>query len=84
VLKLHQQTLIATSNKLENYNSIIFGVPTRYGRLPSQMVSFLDQNGSMWVRGALCDKVDGGFTSTAASMAGTTRARPRSHRNLRS
>ena len=61
---------MATPNELENYDAIIIGAPTRYGRLPCQMASFLDQTGGMWARGALNGKVGGAFTSTATQHGG--------------
>jgi NAD(P)H dehydrogenase (quinone) len=56
--------------KLEHYDAIIIGAPTRYGRMPSQMAAFLDQTGGLWARGALNGKVGGAFTSTATQHGG--------------
>jgi len=44
--------------------SILFGVPTRFGNMPGQMRSFLDQTGGLWVKGALINKIGSVFTST--------------------
>jgi NAD(P)H dehydrogenase (quinone) len=41
--KLDQQAPIATVDELPDYDAIIIGAPTRYGRMPSQMPAFLDQ-----------------------------------------
>jgi NAD(P)H dehydrogenase (quinone) len=68
--KLDQQAPVATPNELENYDAIIIGAPTRYGRLPAQMASFLDQTGGLWARGALNGKVGGAFSSTATQHGG--------------
>jgi NAD(P)H dehydrogenase (quinone) len=68
--KLDQQAPVATPNELENYDAIIIGAPTRYGRMPGQMASFLDQTGGLWARGALHGKVGGAFTSTATQHGG--------------
>jgi sulfite reductase alpha subunit-like flavoprotein len=43
--KLDQQAPIATVDELPDYDAIIIGAPTRYGRMPSQMAAFLDQTG---------------------------------------
>ena len=51
--KLDQPAPIATINELPDYDAIIVGCPTRFGRMPSQMASFLDQAGGLWARGAL-------------------------------
>jgi len=42
--------------KLANYDAIIVGSPTRFGRIAAQMASFLDQAGGLWMRGALHGK----------------------------
>ena len=68
--KLDQEAPIATIADLENYDAIIVGVGTRFGRLASQMAAFLDQAGGLWARGALHGKVGGAFTSTATQHGG--------------
>ena len=68
--KLDQSAPIATIDELANYDAIVVGSPTRFGRLASQMASFLDQAGGLWMRGALHGKVGGAFTSTATQHGG--------------
>ena len=68
--KLDQTAPIATVAELPDYDAIIVGCPTRYGRIPSQMAAFLDQTGGLWARGALNGKVGGAFTSTATQPGG--------------
>ena len=68
--KLQQAAPIATAAELEDYDAIIVGVGTRYGRMASQMASFLDQTGGLWARGALNGKVGAVFTSTATQHGG--------------
>ena len=68
--KLDQAAPVAAVADLEHYDAIIVGCPTRFGRLPSQMASFLDQAGGLWARGALNGKVGGAFTSTATQHGG--------------
>ena len=68
--KLDQAAPIATIDELATYDAIIVGTPTRFGRMPSQMASFLDQAGGLWARGALHGKVGGAFTSTATQHGG--------------
>lgn len=68
--KLQQDAPIATVEDLANYDAIIIGAPTRFGRMPSQMAAFLDQAGGLWMRGALNGKVGGAFTSTATQHGG--------------
>jgi NAD(P)H dehydrogenase (quinone) len=68
--KLDQAAPIATVEELANYDAIIIGVPTRYGSMPAQMKSFLDQTGALWMKGALIGKVGGVFTSSATQHGG--------------
>jgi NAD(P)H dehydrogenase (quinone) len=68
--KLDQSAPVATIEDLAKYDAIVVGCPTRFGRIASQMASFLDQAGGLWMRGALHGKVGGAFTSTAAQHGG--------------
>ena len=68
--KLDQAAPIATIEDLGNYDAVIVGAGTRFGRMNSQMASFLDQAGGLWMRGALNGKVGGAFTSTATQHGG--------------
>lgn len=68
--KLDQAAPIANIEDLADYDAIIVGGPTRFGRLASQMASFLDQAGGLWMRGALNGKVGAAFTSTATQHGG--------------
>jgi NAD(P)H dehydrogenase (quinone) len=68
--KLDQAAPIATIADLENYDAIIVGTGTRFGRLSSQMAAFLDQAGGLWARGALNGKVGAAFTSSATQHGG--------------
>jgi NAD(P)H dehydrogenase (quinone) len=68
--KLDQPAPVATIDDLENYDAIIIGCGTRFGRMASQMTQFLDQAGGLWARGALNGKVGAAFTSTATQHGG--------------
>lgn len=68
--KLDQAAPIAKIEDLVNYDAIIVGAPTRFGRMPSQMAAFLDQAGGLWAKGALNGKVGAAFTSTATQHGG--------------
>ena len=68
--KLDQQAPVATVAELEQYDGIIVGTGTRFGRMSSQMAAFLDQAGGLWARGALNGKVGAAFTSTATQHGG--------------
>lgn len=62
--------LIEGVDALRNYDAIVIGAPTRFGRMPSQMAAFLDQAGGLWMSGALIGKVGAAFTSTATQHGG--------------
>jgi len=57
-------------NALADYDAIVVGSPTRFGRMSSQMASFLDQAGGLWASGKLNGKVGAAFTSTATQHGG--------------
>ena len=48
-MKVDQPAPIADPQELANYDAIIFGTPTRFGNMSSQMRNFLDQTGPLWV-----------------------------------
>lgn len=62
--------LIEGPDALKNYDAIIVGTPTRFGRMASQMAAFWDTAGGLWASGALHGKVGGAFTSTATQHGG--------------
>ena len=68
--KLDQPAPIAKIEDLANYDAIIVGTGTRFGRISSQMASFLDQAGGLWMKGALHGKVGGAFSSSATQHGG--------------
>jgi NAD(P)H dehydrogenase (quinone) len=68
--KLDQKAPVAKVQDLADYDAIIVGTGTRFGRMASQMANFLDQAGGLWVKGALHGKVGGAFTSSATQHGG--------------
>jgi len=68
--KVDQAAPVAKIEDLANYDAIIVGTGTRFGRMASQMANFLDQAGGLWMKGALHGKVGGAFTSTATQHGG--------------
>jgi NAD(P)H dehydrogenase (quinone) len=68
--KLNQEAPVATVAELADYDAIIIGTPTRYGRMASQMANFLDQTGGLWFGDKLVGKVGAVFTSTASQHGG--------------
>ncbi|OHE23741.1 MAG: NAD(P)H:quinone oxidoreductase, type IV [Syntrophobacterales bacterium RBG_19FT_COMBO_59_10] len=70
--KLDQVAPIAAVAELSEYDAIIFGTPTRFGNMASQMRNFLDQTGGLWAKGALVGKVGSVFTSTGTGGGNET------------
>ena len=68
--KLDQKAPVATIDDLANYDAIVVGTGTRFGRMSSQMANFLDQAGGLWAKGVLHGKVGGAFTSSASQHGG--------------
>lgn len=68
--KTDQSAEIATVEELPDYDAIIIGTGTRYGRMSSQMAAFLDRTGGLWAKGALNGKVGAAFTSSATQHGG--------------
>ncbi|MBM3493325.1 MAG: NAD(P)H:quinone oxidoreductase [Armatimonadetes bacterium] len=56
--------------QLAEADAIIFGTPTRFGNMSSQMRSFLDQTGGLWAKGALIGKIGSVFVATATQHGG--------------
>jgi NAD(P)H dehydrogenase (quinone) len=68
--KLDQEAPIAKIEDLADYDAVILGIPTRFGRMPAQMAAFLDQAGGLWLSGKLNGKVGSVFGSTATQHGG--------------
>ena len=61
---------VAKPEILPEADAIIFGTPTRFGNMTSQMRAFLDQTGSLWSKGALVGKVGSVFVCTSTQHGG--------------
>jgi NAD(P)H:quinone oxidoreductase type IV len=57
-------------DQLREADAILFGTPTRFGNICSQLANFLDQTGQLWLSGGLIGKVGSVFTSTASQHGG--------------
>lgn len=68
--KLDQPAPVAEVADLANYDAIVIGTGTRFGRMSSQMAAFLDQAGGLWAKGVLNGKVGAAFTSSATQHGG--------------
>lgn len=71
-VKLDQDAPVAKPDDLVNYDAVIFGSPTRFGNMASQMRNFLDMTGGLWAEGKLVGKVGSVFTSTGTGGGNET------------
>jgi NAD(P)H dehydrogenase (quinone) len=60
----------ATGDDIVWADAVIFGSPTRFGSVASQLREFLDSLGGLWSQGKLADKVYAGFTSSNTPHGG--------------
>ena len=51
-------------------DAVLFGSPTRFGNVASQLKQFLDSLGPQWGEGVLADKVYAGFTAADTAHGG--------------
>ncbi|MDA0637052.1 NAD(P)H:quinone oxidoreductase [Nonomuraea sp. MCN248] len=61
---------VSTTEDLAWADAVIFGSPTRFGNISSQLKQFFDTLSPLWQQGGLADKVYSGFTSTATLHGG--------------
>jgi NAD(P)H:quinone oxidoreductase type IV len=61
---------IAQPLQLADADAVIFGTPTRFGNMCSQMRNFLDQTSKLWLEGKTVGKVGSVFASTASQHGG--------------
>ena len=69
-IKLDQEAPVADPQELADYDAFLFGTPTRFGNMASQMRNFLDQTGPLWLSGALVGKPASVFASTGTQHGG--------------
>ncbi|NLU75717.1 NAD(P)H:quinone oxidoreductase [Streptomyces sp. HNM0575] len=60
----------ATPDDVDWADAVLFGTPTRFGNVSSQLKQVLDQLGGLWGEGRLADKVYSGFASSATLHGG--------------
>jgi NAD(P)H dehydrogenase (quinone) len=71
-MKVEQPAQIVKPDDLIDCDAIIFGTPTRFGNMSSQMRNFMDQTGALWAQGALIGKIGSVFTSTGTGGGNET------------
>jgi NAD(P)H dehydrogenase (quinone) len=51
-------------------DAVLFGTPTRFGNVASQLKAFIDATGPLWVQGGLAGKVYSAFTASNTAHGG--------------
>lgn len=59
-----------TEEDAEWADALIFGSPTRFGNVSSELKAFIDSLGGLWFQGKLTGKAGSGFTSTSTTHGG--------------
>jgi NAD(P)H dehydrogenase (quinone) len=59
-----------TEGDAEWADAIVFGTPTRFGAVSSELKAYIDGLGGLWFQGKLNGKVGSGFTSTSSVHGG--------------
>ena len=60
----------ASQEDMEWADAYVFGTPTRFGNVSSQLKQFMDTLGGLWFQGKLADRVVGVFTSASTLHGG--------------
>jgi len=61
---------VASPDDIDWADAVVFGSPTRYGHVTSQLQGFIDTLGPLWGEGKLADKVYAAFTSSSTLHGG--------------
>ena len=69
-MKWDQPAPWAKPEELTDYDAVILGIPTRYGRMNGPMANFWDQTGEIWSSGKMVGKVGAVMSSTATQHGG--------------
>jgi len=59
-----------TPDDAERADAIVFGTPTRFGNVSSELKAYIDALGGLWNQGKLNGKVGSAFTSTSTPHGG--------------
>ena len=69
-MKWDQDAPWAKPQELPEYDAVILGIPTRYGRMVGAMAHFWDQTVEIWSSGKMVGKVGAVMSSTATQHGG--------------
>lgn len=65
-----QEIPTASPEDLEWADAYLFGTPTRFGNIATQLRNFIDTTGGLWLEGKLANKVAAAFTSAQQPHGG--------------
>lgn len=68
--RMNAQYQPPTPDDAVNADAIIFGTPTRFGAISSELKAYIDSLGGLWAKGSLNGKVGSAFTSTGSTHGG--------------
>lgn len=68
--RLNAQYEAPTPADAEGADAIIFGTPTRFGNVSSELKAYIDSLGGLWFQGKLVGKAGSAFTSTSSTHGG--------------
>ena len=68
--RLNAQYEAPTEADAESADALVFGTPTRFGNISSELKAFVDSLGGLWFQGKLNGKVGSAFTSTSSLHGG--------------
>ncbi|RDI44607.1 NAD(P)H:quinone oxidoreductase [Aquicella lusitana] len=68
--KAYSHIPIIQVDQMTQADAYIFGTPTRFGNMCSQMRNFLDQLGGLWMKNSFVGKVGSVYTSTGSQHGG--------------
>ncbi|MBD2105276.1 NAD(P)H:quinone oxidoreductase [Leptolyngbya sp. FACHB-261] len=68
--RMNAQYEAPTPEDAESADAIIFGTPTRFGNVSSELKAYIDSLGGLWFQGKLVGKAGSVFTSTSTVHGG--------------
>ena len=68
--RMNQQYEAPTEADAEWADGIVFGTPTRFGNVSSELKAWVDSLGGLWFQGKLVGKAGSAFTSTSTPHGG--------------
>ncbi len=68
--RMVQEYGVPSEQDAEWADAIVFGTPTRFGNVSSELKAYIDSLGGLWFQGKLNGKVGSAFTSTSTPHGG--------------